>query len=317
MGDNGACPATDQRGAARPLDGDGDSTATCDIGAYEKPEASTTVITADTPDPSMTNQNVAVTVTVTGTGATPTGTVDITGADTNCTITLSGGAGSCNAVFTSSGNKTITATYNGDLAHNSSSDTDSHDVRVATTFRSVGTQDGWILESSETSNVGGTLNNTANVFNLGDDATDKQYRAILSFNTYPLPDTAVITKVTLKIKKQGLVGTDPFTTHGVLYFDINTGGFSGNGALQAGDFQATASKAAAGTIPNTPVYGWYSKVLNSNIFSFINKTGLTQFRLRFQLDDNNDNGADNLRFFSGDHTTVSYRPTLIIEYYVP
>lgn len=29
------CPATDQRGTERPQDGDGDSTATCDIGAYE------------------------------------------------------------------------------------------------------------------------------------------------------------------------------------------------------------------------------------------------------------------------------------------
>ncbi|HEV8574466.1 MAG TPA: choice-of-anchor Q domain-containing protein, partial [Dehalococcoidia bacterium] len=30
-----ACEATDQRGVTRPVDGDGDSTATCDIGAYE------------------------------------------------------------------------------------------------------------------------------------------------------------------------------------------------------------------------------------------------------------------------------------------
>ena len=34
-GDNSACPATDQRGFTRPMDGDGDGTATCDIGAFE------------------------------------------------------------------------------------------------------------------------------------------------------------------------------------------------------------------------------------------------------------------------------------------
>ncbi len=34
-GSNAACPATDQRGTARPVDGDNDSTAVCDIGAFE------------------------------------------------------------------------------------------------------------------------------------------------------------------------------------------------------------------------------------------------------------------------------------------
>jgi hypothetical protein len=34
-GDPARCPATDQRGVTRPMDGDGDSAAVCDIGAYE------------------------------------------------------------------------------------------------------------------------------------------------------------------------------------------------------------------------------------------------------------------------------------------
>lgn len=34
-GDNGACLAVDQRGVPRPLDGNGDGTAVCDIGAFE------------------------------------------------------------------------------------------------------------------------------------------------------------------------------------------------------------------------------------------------------------------------------------------
>jgi hypothetical protein len=55
----------------------------------------------------------------------------------------------------------------------------------------------------------------------------------------------------------------------------------------------------------------------SGIFSYINKTGITQFRLRFQTGDDNDNVADYLVFYSGDTTTVSYRPQLIVEYYIP
>lgn len=90
--------------------------------------ASTTTISADTPDPSIPTQSVAVSVNVSGSGATPTGTVGITGADTNCTITLVTGSGSCNVVFNTGGTKTLTASYSGDATYSTSSDTESHSV---------------------------------------------------------------------------------------------------------------------------------------------------------------------------------------------
>ncbi len=183
------------------------------------------------------------------------------------------------------------------------------------TFKSTGSQDGWVLESTEFSNKGGSLNATATTFYLGDDAKDRQYRAILSFNTAGLPDNATIKKVTLKIRKQGLVGTNPFNTHQYIIIDIRKGAF-GTSLLQKTDFQAAASRNLVGKILNSPVANWFSSVLNNTAFPYINKTGLTQFRLRFKLDDNNDNGADYLKFFSG-NALAAYRPQLIIEYTVP
>jgi len=101
--------------------------------------ASEITITSDNPDPSNRNQSVSVDVRVTGDDETPTGEVQITGATSNCTITLSSnGTGSCNVNFSSSGTKTIRATYIGDDIYGESSDTESHTV----SFSSGGSSSG-------------------------------------------------------------------------------------------------------------------------------------------------------------------------------
>ena len=109
---------------------------------------------------------------------------------------------------------------------------------VSETFKSNGTNDGWVLESNENSNQGGSMDATAKTFNLGDDAKDRQYRGILSFNTISIPDNAIITSAQVKIKRQGLTGVDPFTTHGDLLLDIRNGAFSNNIDLKLDDFAA-------------------------------------------------------------------------------
>jgi hypothetical protein len=47
----------------------------------------------------------------------------------------------------------------------------------------------------------------------------------------------------------------------------------------------------------------------------INTSGVTQFRLCFTKDDNNDLGADLLKIHSG--SAGSNAPRLIIEYFIP
>jgi len=189
---------------------------------------------------------------------------------------------------------------------------------VLKTIKSIGTQDGWILESSETSNKGGTMNTTSNLLYVGDNAQDKQYRSYLSFNTVGLPDDAVITSVKLKIKIQGYVGGNMFTptkTLGNLMMDIREPYFGTNANLAVSDFQSAVSRNAVGVVGSAST-GWRTVTLKSTAYQYINLTGKTQFRLRFQKDDNDDLGNDYLRIFSGNAPAAS-RPQLIIEYYVP
>lgn len=189
--------------------------------------------------------------------------------------------------------------------------------QTSVTFRSLGSQDGWILESSENSSSGGTLNATDTQFNVGDDGANRQYRAILSFNTGPsLPDTAVITSATLKLKKTGLVGASPFSSLGDLAIDVRQGGFSGNSALQLTDFSAAGTKNFSGKINSVPAGMWYSGAVKPGYLHYLSLTSGNQFRLRFYTDDNN-NLADNYLKFASGNAITSSRPQLIITYYVP
>ena len=193
---------------------------------------------------------------------------------------------------------------------------------LSTSYRSTGSSDGWVLESNENSNLGGSRNSNAGTFVLGDDAQNRQFRSVLHFPTYYLPDNAVVTQAILMIKKQDVIGTDPFTTHQNISVDIRNGLF-GNfelfkfGSLQPQDFQAPADMYMVGTIQNNPVSDWFWVLLDSRAFPYISLTNVTQLRLGFLLDDNDDLGDDYIKFYSGDYDAQKDRPHLLIEYYVP
>ena len=193
---------------------------------------------------------------------------------------------------------------------------------VNETFISNYKNDGWVLESRENSNRGGSLNNKSAIVALGDEKGDRQYRAILDFPTDTLPDDAVITRALLMIKGAGNIGSDPFNTLQNILVDIRSGSFGTIGpfpysGLQTSDFQNPSSQDAVGLIQNNPYYGWYWTWLDNSAFQYINLTGNTQFRLRFQLDDNDNGRNDYMQFFSGNYGSLADRPQLSVEYYVP
>jgi hypothetical protein len=72
-----------------------------------------------------------------------------------------------------------------------------------------------------------------------------------------------------------------------------------------------------GTFGTTPSGGCYTVTLSSTAYQYVNRTGSTQFRLRFLKDDNDDLGNDYIKFYSGNYSDSSKRPVLIIKYYVP
>jgi hypothetical protein len=182
-------------------------------------------------------------------------------------------------------------------------------------FISTAANDGWVLESSEVSGVGGTMNSSATTFRLGDDAANKQYRVILHFDTSSLPNSAPIISATLKIKKQGIVGTNPFPVLGSLSTSMRRPAF-GSPALEPGDFHTAAGRNNVAVFDTTPLGNWYSALLNNAGKLYIHRNGTTQFRIAFTIDDNNDNGNDYMKFFSG-NASAAVRPQLIIQYYVP
>ena len=186
------------------------------------------------------------------------------------------------------------------------------------TFVSVASQDGWVLESTETSNAGGSIDgiaNTTSALRVGDATSDRQHKSVVSFDTSAIPDGATILSATLRLRRGTLSGTSPFTTHGTCWVDVQPGGFSGSTTLATGDFQAAATAVQSASLTNAASNGvWSEGSLSAAGLAAVNKTGTTQLRVYFNLDDNDDGGSDYIGYYSGDNSTSANRPQLVVTY---
>jgi uncharacterized repeat protein (TIGR02543 family) len=291
-GTNTGCPSTSQNGVARPQGG------TCDIGSYEMDVPPTVTFDSNGGTGSMSDQ------TASSPTALSTNTFTRTGysfSGWNTAVNGSGISYANGAIYDFSADITLYAQWT-----------------IATTtliVKSAPANDGWILESAEASNAGGSLNSAATTLVLGDDGSDREYRAILHFDTSALPDTAVVTNMTLKVKQQGSVmGADPFS-FASLYVDMRKPSF-GNALLQSTDFNFAANKVKSAVFNPNAVSGWFSARFNTGGKLYVNRTGVTQLRLYFSTGDNNNSITDFIRFYSG-NASAGDRPKLLITYYVP
>jgi hypothetical protein len=125
------CPSTDQRGIARPGNGE----TRCTIGAVEaaftSPTTTSVTLTPATVTAGTSVVYLAVVTPTSGTG-TPSGTITFsTGSTSLCTAVLSGGAAACGATSAPAGTDTVTGTYSGGDGYASSSGTATLTVTTA------------------------------------------------------------------------------------------------------------------------------------------------------------------------------------------
>ena len=202
--------------------------------------ASTPTFTAvgSSPNPTTFGQSVTFTATVTSGGGVPAGSVTFTEGATvlaSAVAVNAGGQASFSTTTLALGSHVVTASFTGASGWANSSGTNSaapHVVNPAgtttLTLASVDAQDGWVLESGENTNAGGSSNSnagTTSALRVGDDNKDKQYKSIVAFDTSGIPDNATIVSVTLRLRRGSVSGTNPFTTHGVGWVDVRTGAY--------------------------------------------------------------------------------------------
>jgi len=284
--------------------------------------APVTTLTA-TPNPSNPGQMVTFTTTVAAGSGVPTGFVTLQDGNTVLAqLLLNAGGG---AVFSTSalalGNHAVTAVYASDTVFAASSGGVVQVVQnpIATaTFVSLAAQDGWVLESTRSSNAGGSLNVTGSdtaALRVGDDSGKRHYKSVVSFDTSAIPDGAAILAVTLRLRRGMVSGMSPFSAQGTCWVDVQSGGFSGSTALQTGDFQAVATAAEAASLSNAAADGdWSEGSLNAAGLAAVNKTGTTQLRVYLTLEGKSLGSGDYIGYFSGESATPDNRPQLVVTY---
>ena len=190
------------------------------------------------------------------------------------------------------------------------------------TFTSTASEDGYVRESAQNSGVGGYVSSWSSTFRLGDDSSNRAYRQFLSFDTSSLPDNASIIEATIGITRVGdPVGEIPIgvadSFFGDILVDLATPAF-GTSSLVASDWESSATKLAVSK------FAWPAYLDGMTIYSrlenwdndLVNLTGDTQFRIRYENDDDGDGVADYMSYATGNHSTASYRPTLTVKYYI-
>jgi len=187
-------------------------------------------------------------------------------------------------------------------------------------FTSIAAEDGFIGEYAD-SNTGGWVNSTrtgAMALRIGDNDFDRQLKSILSFDTSSVPDDAVILSAKLEMTRGLDVGENAFRSHGINqgypYVDIKNGFFGNTSDLEKNDFETPADARIVATGARQGCQYDIISIDLSRALNCINAIGRTQIRLYFARDDDEDQQADYVGFYSSENSVAERHPKLIINY---
>ncbi len=188
-----------------------------------------------------------------------------------------------------------------DAAGKTSRDTLSVSVSVSAILQSIPGEDGWVIERTDASNRGGRINSTRRL-TVGDDASDRQRKAIASFDTSVIPVGAKILSASIVLASANAMPT----TLGAVQLELKNGVFGTSAALQAHDFEATASAWVA-----TPMV--FGGLIGASVpAEQLNRNGRTQLRISFALEDDDDGRASAAHIYAGED--ASNGPRLSVTY---
>lgn len=190
------------------------------------------------------------------------------------------------------------------------------------TFYSEAEFDGSILESSEGSGAGGSVDSAATNFRFGDDAANSRYRGFFSFDTSPIPSDAVISSAQVGFTRQSIVGHEPWTFgQGLVdgdfaYLDLAVPHFGSGPELEPSDWQAEPTLTNVGRFVVPYKNGLTTMdLLNPEALPVINRNGRTQLRLYMSRGTNFDNSPDYITIGTG-AAIGRNRPFMRVEYYI-
>jgi len=178
---------------------------------------------------------------------------------------------------------------------------------VVVSFASEAANDGYLKANADGSSPAlGTLESSLGLA-IGRGTDAKYNRALLSFDTSSIPDTASITGATLIVSFNSASG-DPWANPAgnTLVIDLKTGCFAAC-TLETGDWAAAASASAVANIVRFTAGTQSSSGFSAAGLAAISKTARTQARLRFSQ---NQPAANYLWIASGASATlrVEYQP---------